>query len=69
MRELGVLYNPTNLVKEYMKAKNSCILTRNVNDFIMNFGMYLEGYADQKTKRIVNYEEKQISAIEMSVIP
>ena len=52
-----------------MKAKNSCILSRSVTNFITSFGLYLERSADFKTRRIVNLEEKQIETVEMSVIP
>ncbi len=53
----------------YLKSKGSCILTRTVNEYIEKFGLYIAAYAPDKVRRIIYWENAQITAKEMKLIP
>ena len=69
LREVGTKFTNPRDIKDYLKAKNSCILTRSIGAFIQKFAPYISTFADIMTKRIVKLEQEDIESAEMSFIP
>ncbi|CDW80898.1 dna repair protein rad4 containing protein [Stylonychia lemnae] len=69
MREIGTTFVNQKFIKDYLKSKNSCILTKFVEDFIHKFAPYISHYADKKVKGIIQLEQEQIEQTEMNFIP
>ena len=69
VREVGTRFTNPRDIKDYLKAKSSCILTRSIELFIQKFAPYISTFADNLTKRIVKLEQEDIESAEMSFIP
>lgn len=68
-RDIGANYVESKNIKNYLKAKYSCILTRSVEDYLHKFAPYISGYADVRTKRIIKLEDTHLEKTEMSYVP
>lgn len=56
-------------INTYLKAKNSCILTRTVEDYLDLFGQYLTHFADSLIGKLIQYETQEIERLEMRWVP
>ena len=56
MRDIGPLYVGNKDIKDFLKAKNSCILTRYVDDYIHKYSPFISYYADTKVARLAKLE-------------
>jgi hypothetical protein len=69
VRDVGATYVAPAVIKNYLKAKTSCILTRTVEFYLERLCPFIGAYGDAKTKRVTNIEERRIEAVEMQFIP
>ena len=69
IRDVGVNYSSERELPRYLKSKGSCILTRTVDEYVEKFGIYIAAYAPDKLRRIISWENAQITAKEMKLIP
>ena len=67
--DIGVTFVHEKDLIPYLKTKSGCILTNTIEDFINRFGGYSPIYAEERVRKVVKWDLKEIESREMRLIP